>query len=324
MISMENLTRRYGDVLAVDRVSLTIPRGEIVGLLGHNGAGKTTMMKMLTGYLEPTEGRVTVDGVDVSEAREAAQRRIGYLPENAPTYPEMLVQDYLMMMAELRGVPRAQQRRAVVEAARDTDLLDRLTAPISTLSKGYRQRVGLAQAIVHRPEVLVLDEPTNGLDPTQIQSIRALIRRLGERSTILLSTHILQEIEAVCSRVLVMIGGTLAADAPLQELLGTEDLVVSVRRATPGVEAVLRGIDGVHEVVARGDDPQQPGFDRYALRSDRPFPVAAVLERATDRGWEIGGVAPERRTLESVFQSLEQAHIARGQNAPARREEVAA
>ena len=321
MITLERLSRRYGDVTAVQDVSLTIPRGAIVGLLGHNGAGKTTMMKMLTGFLEPSDGRVLVD---VATHREAVQRRIGYLPENAPTYPEMLVQDYILMMAELRGVAASARRAAVLDAARDTDLLDRLTSPISTLSKGYRQRVGLAQAIVHRPDVLVLDEPTNGLDPTQIQSIRALIRRLGERSTILLSTHILQEIEAVCQRVIVMIGGTVAADAPLAELVGTSTLLVSLDAAAANVPEVLGRLDGVVSVSVVGDDPQLPGFVRWTLSCGDAYPVGEVLELARQHGWTVGAVTPERRTLEAVFQSLEHAHVSRQIRPGGDEQEVAA
>ncbi len=218
MISIRNLTRRYGSVVAVDDFSVEIDRGEIVGLLGHNGAGKTTVMKVLTGFLDATSGSASVGGIDVQADRAGVQRQIGYLPENAPLYPEMLVQEYLVMMAELRGLKPAEIPATVASVADSVGIGAHLLEPIGTLSKGYRQRVGLAQAIVHRPEVLVLDEPTNGLDPVQIQTIRELIVELSERATIILSTHILQEIEAVCDRALIMIEGSLVADAPLGEL----------------------------------------------------------------------------------------------------------
>jgi ABC-2 type transport system ATP-binding protein len=313
MIRIQNLTRRYGSLVAVDEVSLEIRRGEVVGLLGHNGAGKTTVMKILTGYLEASSGSVTVGGVEVGEDRRGVQRQIGYLPENAPLYPEMAVQDYLYMLAALRGVPLAEQTRAVTEAAAATGLHDHLIAPIGTLSKGYRQRVGLAQAIVHRPEVLVLDEPTNGLDPVQIQSIRELILHLAERATIILSTHILQEIEAVCDRVLVLIDGHLAADDSLTHLLASEAIILSVAPdgADPArVRECLGRIPGVLGAEPRGREPAQPGFDTWRIAC---LPVQSILEAVRDAGWRIGAVGPERRTLESVFKELQDQHAHVGQ-----------
>lgn len=306
MISIRDLTRSYGDVRAVDGISLEIDRGEVVGLLGHNGAGKTTVMKLLTGYLEPSSGSVRIGGLEVASARGAAQRLIGYLPENAPLYPELAVQTYLQMMAALRGVPDGRIDEAVVQAARDTALEDRLGAPIHTLSKGYRQRVGLAQAIVHGPEVLVLDEPTNGLDPAQIQSIRELIRRLAARTTIILSTHILQEIEAVCDRVVVMIQGRIAADGTLRDLLSSRTASISVSGADPGTAtARLSALAGVDSVQSLGPDPDNPGFDRYALGcGSGGNPVPAVIELAREAGWRIAGAALQRDTLEAFFARL--------------------
>lgn len=310
MIAIDNLTRRYGDKVAVHGVTTTIQRGEIVGLLGHNGAGKTTVMKIMTGYLDASDGSVTVDGVSVAEQRTEVQRRIGYLPENAPLYDEMLVQEYLLMMAELRGVPEADREARVVEAVVATGLGDRLLSPIGTLSKGLRQRVGIAQAIVHKPEVLVLDEPTNGLDPTQIQAIRELIRRLGTQSTIILSTHILQEIEAVCDRVLVMIDGKLAADAPLATLRGAKRVRLLVAAGTTDVPNKLADVAGVTTVRKLGTEL---GHDAYSVdfSGDTP-PVPGIIAAATAAGWTIGSVAPEHRTLESVFEELQRAHAARG------------
>ncbi len=309
MISIDNLTRRYGDTIAVDRVTTKIERGEIVGLLGHNGAGKTTVMKILTGYLDATDGTVTVDGLDVGTQRTQVQQRIGYLPENAPLYEEMLVQEYLIMLAELRDVPADQVEQHVARAVVATGLEDRLLSPIRTLSKGLRQRVGIAQAILHEPDVLVLDEPTNGLDPMQIQSIRTLIRRLGENSTIILSTHILQEIEAVCDRVLVMIQGQLVADAPLAELLAAQDIRLVVAAGTEGVLAKLGGIDGISEVLAAG---HTDAGDVYRVRwHGDTAPVPGILDAASQAGWTIHAVAPEQRTLETVFKELQTAQISR-------------
>ncbi|MCB9681000.1 MAG: ATP-binding cassette domain-containing protein [Alphaproteobacteria bacterium] len=307
MISIQNLTRRYDTTVAVSGVSTEIQRGEIVGLLGHNGAGKTTVMKIVTGYLEATEGTVVVDGLDVETHRTEVQRRIGYLPENAPLYDEMLVQEYLVMMAELRGVPGAEIGRRVAEAVVATGLADRVLAPIGTLSKGLRQRVGIAQAILHHPDVLVLDEPTNGLDPMQIQTIRELIRELGKRSTIILSTHILQEIEAVCDRVLIMINGHLVTDARLSDLLDTKRVRLELAPGATDVARTLGAVDGVTDVVSL------PGVDGgYGVRwhGDAP-PVPGLIAAATKAGWTIRSVAPEHRTLETVFKELQADHLAR-------------
>lgn len=314
MISIRDLTRNYGDVRAVDSISLEIERGEVVGLLGHNGAGKTTVMKLLTGYLEPTSGSVRVGGREVAAERAAAQRQIGYLPENAPLYPELAVQEYLQMMAALRGVPADEIDRAVLRAAHDTALEDRLGAPIHTLSKGYRQRVGLAQAIVHAPEVLVLDEPTNGLDPAQIQSIRDLIRRLAERTTIILSTHILQEIEAVCDRVVVMIQGRIAADDRLPALLSSRTVALSLAADdSTSVAARLSGLAGVESTRALGPDADNPGFARFELQcAAGQNPVPAAIEAARQAGWRIAGAAVQRDSLEAFFARLHERHAAGG------------
>jgi ABC-2 type transport system ATP-binding protein len=316
MISVKELVRKYGDIVAVDNVSTTIEKGEIVGLLGHNGAGKTTLMKMITGFLEPTSGVVTVGGVDVAVDRIGVQRQIGYLPENAPLYPEMLVQEYLLMMAELRGLSGEDAERAVADAARQTGVVEYMVRPISMLSKGYRQRVGIAQAILHRPAVLVLDEPTNGLDPMQIQAIRGLIRRLGESTTIILSTHILQEIEAVCDRVLIMIGGRLVTDSALNDLLGSDRLLLSV--ATTGdVPAAFRRIPGVTDVQTLGEDPMNPGSQRFAVASadDRPR-TTEILKAGMEAGWTIASLGREHRTLEQVMKELQDREIARQVKAP--------
>ncbi len=311
MISIQNLTRRYGDVVAVDDFCVEIDRGEVVGLLGHNGAGKTTVMKILTGFLEPSAGKVVVGGVDVQTDRAGVQRQIGYLPENAPLYPEMLVQDYLFMMAELRGIPASEIEGMVAAIATAVGVQEHLANPIGTLSKGYRQRVGLAQALVHRPELLVLDEPTNGLDPVQIQSIRKLIRELSERATIILSTHILQEIEAVCDRALIMIEGRLVADAPLSELLASRVVRLALESGAENVSTRLCTIAGVRSVERRPDgagaDATGRELSEWSVKCDEgAAPVSDIIEVAREAGWTIAGVAPESRTLESVFQQLQE------------------
>lgn len=200
MIDVSELTKSYGPIQALQGVSFNIAEGEIVGLLGPNGAGKTTIIKILTGYLQPDGGDVLVHDMDVLELTREVQAHIGYLPETAPLYPELSVQAYLKMMVDLRQIPEAEQLERLSDAIYATGLENHLTRPIGELSKGFRQRVGLAQAILHRPKLLILDEPTVGLDPTQIVEIRHLIRRLAKHSTILFSTHILSEVEALCDR----------------------------------------------------------------------------------------------------------------------------
>jgi ABC-2 type transport system ATP-binding protein len=311
MISIDNLTRRYGSVVAVNNVSTEIKRGEIVGLLGHNGAGKTTVMKVMTGYLEPTSGTVSVGGIDVTQNRIGVQSQIGYLPEHAPLYPEMLVQDYLLMMAEFRGVAEPERVRAVAEAALATGLEGHMVQPISALSKGYRQRVGLAQAIVHKPDVLVLDEPTNGLDPMQIQSIRTLIRRLGETATIILSTHILQEVEAVCDRVLIMIQGEIAADAPLDQMLRNDVVKLRVRVTDDtDIAKALHQVDGVRKVTELGKTSGD--YTDYTIDCvEGCDPIPDIIQLGTKSGWIIGGITSAQWTLEEVFKNLQQEHIDR-------------
>lgn len=310
MISIRNLNRYYGKVAAVKDVSVDIARGEIVGLLGHNGAGKTTVMKVLTGYLEPTSGTVTVGEIDVTQDRSGVQRQIGYLPENAPLYNEMLVQEYLLMMAELRGVPPDECAAAVAEAARATALQTHLVQPISSLSKGYRQRVGIAQAIVHSPDVLVLDEPTNGLDPTQIQVIRELITRLGKNTTIILSTHILQEIEAVCHRVIIMIQGQIAADAPLNEMLASDVIRMVVKADTDDeVSNRVRSIEGVRKLTRIGTTN---GYTEWTFEAEKNAdPIPEIVKIGASAGWSFRGVGREHRTLETVFKQLQADHVNR-------------
>jgi len=302
MIRVEALTRMYDDLTAVDQVSFEIGRGEIVGLLGHNGAGKTTIMKMLTGYLEPTAGSIVIDGLDIATHREAVQQRIGYLPENDPLYPEMTVIDYLDYAASLHGVPEADRPARIREAIRKTDLTAKATAAIGTLSRGYRQRVGVAQAILHNPRLLILDEPTNGLDPTQVQHMRDLIRSLAEEATVILSTHILQEVQAICNRVIIIRSGRKALDATMEELRAGKRLLVAVDAPPERAIAPLNGVDGVKTVAAMA--PSGPGH-RYALDLegvDDPAEAAPmVAERVAAEGWKLYTLQPERRNLEEIF-----------------------
>jgi ABC-2 type transport system ATP-binding protein len=283
-------------------VSFKIEPGDVIGLLGPNGAGKTTLMKILTGYLEPDSGDVRVHGIDVVANPLAAQRRIGYLPESAPLYGEMLVQEYLEMMAAMRGVAPERRRARMLAVIRATGLADRVVQPISTLSKGFRQRVGIAQAIIHEPDILILDEPTTGLDPAQIAEIRALIVGLAKTTTVLLSTHILSEVEATCERVLVIMQGALRADAKLAELRNANAAVVAIETAASGVADVLNKIDGVTSVEATG---AAGDFQRWRVTSGKADDLCpALFDALRAQRWRIGELRPEPKTLERVFRDL--------------------
>ncbi|MBN1655816.1 MAG: ABC transporter ATP-binding protein [Deltaproteobacteria bacterium] len=316
MISVKNLEKRYGDLLAVKNVSFEVDQGEVVGLLGQNGAGKTTVMKIITGYLEPTEGSVTVGNIDVVEDRINVQKKIGYMPENAPLYDEMLVQEYLLMMADLRGIEREKQQAAIAEAVRATGVEKVLTRSISTLSKGFRQRVALCQAILHKPEVLILDEPTNGLDPVQIVEIRSLIRKLAKQSTIFLSTHILPEIEAVCDRVIILIDGELATDAKLAELLKSNHIGLSISKGAADVEKQLKSVKGVTSVQDKGPDLTRAGFELWSVDCEQgAAPSPEIVRTAMNAQWEVASIAQERPSLEQVFGALMDEHVRRRREA---------
>jgi len=301
-ITIDKLSKSYGRINALSGVSFKIEPGEVIGLLGPNGAGKTTLMKILTGYLEPDTGDVRVHGIDVVTDPLAAQRRIGYLPESAPLYSEMLVQEYLEMMAAMRGVAVERRRDRMIEVIRATGLVDRVVQPIGTLSKGFRQRVGIAQAIIHEPDILILDEPTTGLDPAQIAEIRDLIARLAKKSTVLLSTHILSEVEATCERVLVIMQGELRADAKLAELRNANAAVVAIDAAASGVAELLRKVAGVTDVETAG---QVGEFTRWRVTSGSSDDLCpSLFEALRTTRWKVGELRPEPKTLERVFRDL--------------------
>jgi len=310
MIRAQELTRRYGDFLAVDRVSFEVGEGEIVGILGPNGAGKTTTIRMITGFLPPSEGQVTVYGKDLFAEPSQARRDIGYLPENVALYPEMRVSEYLAYRAQLEGLSRGDARTRIGETVERCLLSDVYGQIIGTLSKGFKQRVGLATAILHAPRVLVLDEPTVGLDPKQIIAIRELIRDLGRRHTLLLSTHILPEVELLCGRVLIIDRGRIIAEGTPERLrerwLG--NAVVRVVLKAEGVDAaaaanVLGAIAGVASV--RGDAAPPSGETTLHLECDRSADVREPIFRAAvENGWVLLGLAEEKASLEDVFVRL--------------------
>jgi ABC-2 type transport system ATP-binding protein len=297
MIQVENLTRRYGPTTAVNDVSFRIDRGEVVGLLGHNAAGKTTIMKMISGYLEPTAGTIRVGDLEMGRDTRAIQARLGYLPENCPVWPEMTVIDYLDYQASLHGVPEEQRERAVANAIRRTELKDKAADTIETLSRGYRQRVGVAQALLHDPDVIILDEPTNGLDPNQIRHMRDLIRELALNATVVVSTHILQEVQAVCERVLILRAGELVVDSRLDELQQSSGLRVQVDGEAGDT---LNQIDDVTTVE---DEGTENGLRQYLLET-RPETAPAVAEAVAGAGLKLYALHPRRRDLETLFAEI--------------------
>lgn len=299
MIEVRKLSRSYGELKAVQGVSFDIGRGEIVGLLGHNGAGKTTIMKMLTGYLEPSSGSILIDGLDLAERRREAQRRIGYLAENCPLYPEMSVLESLELQSALHGIPVERRPAAIRRAVERTALGPKASATVATLSRGYRQRLGVALSILHEPQILILDEPTNGLDPNQIQHMRGLIQELAAEATVIISTHILQEVEAVCARVLIMRGGRLALDSSLDSIGRNPRLIVTLDRTPAEAEPVLAGLAGISAVTRLDADGARR---RFALETADTGVAAPVVARAVGaRGWDLFGLEPERRDLEALF-----------------------
>ena len=311
MIHAEHLSLWYGRTRALFDASFDVRQGEVLGLLGPNGAGKSTTLKILTTYLQPNEGRVLVDGTDVALDPIAVRRRMGYLPETAPLYPEMTVAEYLSFCGRARGLSgrRLAQRSDAVVA--DCGLESAWNRPIAHLSKGFRQRTGLAQALIHDPDILVLDEPTSGLDPLQILEIRRLIRELSARKTILFSTHVLQEIDAVSDRVMIINEGRIIAQGTPLELqqrsMGDDRLLVEVEAPVADVEAALARCPGVLGV--EGVDRPSTGVARAVARhawgdEAAPRAVAALLAQ---KGWPLRRLAPERHSLERVFIELTRA-----------------
>jgi ABC-2 type transport system ATP-binding protein len=307
MIEVEHLTKRYGPVTAVDDVSFRVEKGEILGFLGPNGAGKTTTMRVLTGYMPPTQGRAVVAGYDVFDTPLEAKRRTGYLPETPPLYPDMTVQEYLTYVARLKlgKSSKAERHQRVESAMRKVHVDDVSGRHCSKLSKGYRQRVGLAQAIIHDPEVLILDEPTAGLDPKQIIETRDLIRGLAGDHTIVLSTHILPEVAQTCQRVVIINRGrVVAVDTPdnlTHQLKGAATLYVQVDGATDAA-GVLREIPGVQRVAVSDEHGTMTG---YEVESEPNRDVRRDVARAiVDHGWGLLELRPTRLSLEEIFLQL--------------------
>ena len=302
MIHVQNLTRTYGSVQAVDDVSFTIQPGEIVGLLGHNGAGKTTIMKMMTGFLEPTSGSISVEQLQMARDRRAIQARIGYLPENCPLYPDMTVVDYLAYLAALHGVAGNRLGKLLRLTLERTALMDKAEEQIATLSRGYRQRVGVAQALLHQPGILILDEPTNGLDPTQIQHMRSLLLELARESTLIVSTHILQEVEAVCDRVIILQQGRKVVDTRLDALRVGKRLLVTVEdRDDPA--AWLAGLPGV--TVVDREESANGQVCLFLSGTQAPEEMAPKVATAVvKQGLQLFRLETETPSLEKIFREI--------------------
>jgi ABC-2 type transport system ATP-binding protein len=306
VIEVQNLTKRYGRFTAVDDISFRVERGEILGFLGPNGAGKTTTMRILTGYMPATEGKAVVAGFDIFDQPVEAKRRTGYLPETPPLYPDMTVAEYLAFVAKIKGVPstdRKQRIKSVMERTWISDVADRLC---SRLSKGYRQRVGLAQALIHNPDVLILDEPTAGLDPKQIIETRQLIKELAGDHTVVLSTHILPEVSQTCERVVIINRGkVVAVDTPdnlTSRLRGSETMYVQVDSANGDASALLSRVAGVTRVV---EADQRDGAIGYEVDSEQGRDIRRELAQAiVSSGAGLLELRPMRMSLEQIFLSL--------------------
>ncbi len=307
MIEADQLTKVFGSYTAIRDVSFSCRKGEVVGFLGPNGAGKTTTMRILTGYMPPTAGTAYIAGFNTLSDSIAARERLGYLPETIPLYPEMTVEGYLAFVGRIRRLPNLWDR--LDDVLESVNLLDRAESYIGALSKGMRQRVGLAQALLHDPDVLILDEPTIGLDPRQVVELREMIKELGKRHTILLSTHILSEVEQVCDRVIMVIDGRIWADMPLADIVGERgEKTMSVRLANPAPDVVarLQRIDGVNEVRREANGGLLLSF------SGRDDTRTSVAELAVNSAWGLLELSVDQVSLESVFlEKLKEAEASR-------------
>ena len=308
MINTDNVVKKYGKVKAVDKVSINIGKGEIVGLLGPNGAGKTTIMKILTGYHFPSNGSASINGFDVYDNPLKVKESIGYLPEMAPLYNDLNVYEYLSFIADVRKIPADRKKKEIERVVEECGLQAVLYRQIEKLSKGYRQRVGLAQAIIHSPEILILDEPTTGLDPNQIIEIRKLIKKLGEKKTVILSTHILQEVEAVCNRVLILNKGAIVAkgtaDEIRKELKGDTRIALEIKADSySGAVQSLEDLSSVKEII-KSEESKGLLEIKVAVDADTESAGEEIFDWAVSKGYKILSMVPEKVSLEDIFIKL--------------------
>ncbi len=310
MLQVSQLSRCYNTFVAVENVSFEINQGEIVGLLGHNGAGKTTIMKMLSGYLEPHHGSIIINGVDLALDPKTIQSELGYLPENLPVYPELRVADYLDYAADLKGLRGSTKQQEIKRAVQATEISVKLLEPISTLSRGYKQRVGVAQAILGQPKLLILDEPTNGLDPTQTEHMRDLIRDIAQHATVILSTHIMQEVDALCDRALILRNGKLAVDERLSTLRHSNHLLLHTNLDENTLKPILAALSVVEQFELSENPESAPHFYyRLTLREDGDRATQAnalVAKSIIEAGGELYQLQTEHRDLETLFREVNQ------------------
>ncbi len=307
MVEIKNLRKMFGSIVAVDGVSFTVGKGEVLGFLGPNGAGKSTTMKMITGFLTPTSGTVHVCGHDVQDDALAAKTRIGYLPEGAPAYQDMTPASFLTFIGQMRGLSGETLKRTISETVEKVNLQSVLDQPIETLSKGFKRRVGLAQAILHDPDVLILDEPTDGLDPNQKYEVRSLIRAMAQEKAIILSTHILEEVHAVCSRAMIIAKGKVVSDGTPAELEGQAPLHNTVMITVSGVDPAVarerfRTVTGVKKVEDQGKDGDLVRMRIYPDEGQWILPD--IGQYAREQGWEVQELYQDRGQLDDIFRLL--------------------
>jgi ABC-2 type transport system ATP-binding protein len=306
MIEVSHVSRNFGDFRAVNDVSFSIPTGQIVGLLGPNGAGKTTTMRMITGFLAPSAGEIKIDGIDISENPVEAKKKIGYMPESAPLYGEMIVEDYLIYIAKMYG----QNPEVKVPAlCSECGLKEVMSKNISELSRGNRQRVALAHALMNDPEILILDEPTSGLDPNQVEDVRAIIREIGKTRTVIISTHILSEVETICSRAIIISGGKLVADSSIEELknsIGTSSTVyISVGGNVASAAELAKSVSGVSAVSTNSIEG---GLSELVVSVNGDAEIRpALIKKLVEGGFDIYSAALSQNSLENVFHTLTEA-----------------
>lgn len=304
MIEVSHVSRNFGNFRAVNDVSFSIPTGQIVGLLGPNGAGKTTTMRMITGFLTPSDGHILIDGVDIADAPVESKRKIGYMPESAPLYGDMIVEDYMKYVAEIHGEDPAVK---VPQLCAECGLKEVMSKNISELSRGNRQRVSLAHALMADPEILILDEPTSGLDPNQVEDVRNIIREIGKTRTVIISTHILSEVETLCSRAIIIAGGKLVADSPIHELkerFGDQNMIFATVGKTDEeeIKACVKAVEGVSSVSANVLDEKTMEL-KISVNGDKEI-RPEVVKALVAKGYDLYEMAIQKNSLEDVFHAL--------------------